>query len=133
VCGNPARTDLGGGRLVMIVPTALHAELSSSRASAALCSAAESAIKEAIRLYGITDAEQQKRLAAQRLRYLKCPWDWCVNTPGARGGSPWARTCCLLRPSPLGPDNKAVPNSVKRFRLYRKKRSPGRAPGLGTR
>jgi hypothetical protein len=28
---------------------------------------AESAIKEAIRLYGITDVEQQKRLAARRV------------------------------------------------------------------
>jgi len=26
VCGNSARTDLGGGRSVMTVPTALHAE-----------------------------------------------------------------------------------------------------------
>src|SRR5258707_6346541 len=27
VCGNSARTDLGGGRSVMTVPTALHCEL----------------------------------------------------------------------------------------------------------
>jgi hypothetical protein len=26
VCGNPARTDLGGGRSVMTVPTALRSE-----------------------------------------------------------------------------------------------------------